>query len=171
MACVLATTVWGVILSYLDCKTRRIPNVLTLGGAGAALALRLALEGQASFLDGFGAAAVAGAFLLLPFLMHGAGGGDVKMMFAAGAIVGWQRLLPMLWFTSVFGVIFGIGMILFGKLDASRLKHYLRCAVDWRYDRKAGRANLPPKESESVRIPFSVPITIGTVWTLLMCLR
>ena len=99
--------------------------------------------------------------------MRGAGGGDVKMMFAAGAIVGWSQILMMLWVTSIAGVVMGVVMIICGKLDSARIKHCLRCAFDWRYDRKAGAALLPPKDSERVRIPFSVPITIGMIAALM----
>ena len=39
-------------------------------------------------------------------------------------------------------------------------------AFDWRYDRPAGAAALPPKESAQVRIPFSVPIAVGLIVAL-----
>jgi len=168
MGYVLIATVWGVVLSYLDCRTRRLPNWLTVGGAAAALTWRLGFGGTTALLDGFSAAAAAGVFLLIPFLMRGAGGGDVKMLFAAGAVVGWRLVLPMLWITSVVGIVFGVGMLTFGKLDASRLKHSLRCTFDWRYDRKAGREQLPPKDSERARVPFSIPITVGMLWVMLV---
>ena len=99
--------------------------------------------------------------------MHGAGGGDVKMMAAAGAVVGWSAVLYLLWFASLVGIFLGIGMIVFGKLDASRVKHCLRCVFDWRYDRKAGREALPPKDSEKVRMPFSIPILVGLLAAML----
>lgn len=164
----LAAAGWGGVLSWQDCRTRRLPNGLTLGGALLFLVARLGYGGWPLFLDGFAAAAVAGAFLLLPFLLKGAGGGDVKMLFGAGALVGWNPLLVMLWATSVAGVVMGIGMLAFGRLDGARLRHYVRCGVDWRYDREAGAAALPPKDSDRARVPFSVPITAGMLVALLM---
>lgn len=159
---------WGTVLSWYDCRERRLPNWLTVGGAAVALAWRLGYgKDWGLFLDGFVAAVAAGLFLLLPFLMHGAGGGDVKMLLAAGAIVGLARLVNLLLVTSLAGVVMGLGMLLTGHLDGARLKHALRCLFDWRYDRKAGAANLPPKESERVRIPFSIPIAVGTLAALL----
>ena len=158
--------IWSFVLSYYDLKWRILPNWLTLGGAAVALVGRLGFGGWPFFLDGFAAAAAAGAFLFLPFLMRGAGGGDVKMLFAAGAIVGWGNVLPMLWVTSLAGVVMGVVMLVSGHLDGARLKYFMRCAVDWRYDRKAGASSLPPKESARFRIPFSVPITIGLVAAL-----
>ena len=117
-------------------------------------------------VDGFVAACVAGLLLLIPFLMKGAGGGDVKMLFAAGAIAGWSKLFLLLWTTSVAGVVMGVVMLLFGQLDGARVRHLTRSLVDWRYDREAGAAELPSKESLRARIPFSIPIVTGLVVAL-----
>lgn len=150
-------------MSWMDCRERRLPNWLTLGAAAVALTWRLGYGGTDMFLRGFTGAAAAGLFLIIPFMMRGAGGGDVKMLFGAGAIVGWGRILAMLWLTSFAGVVVGIAMLLAGKLDGARLRHCVRSLFDWRYDRRAGAAGLPPKDSERVRIPFSIPITFGMV--------
>ena len=158
--------VWAACLSWQDCRTRRLPNVWTVGGAAAALVFRLGYGGWPYAVDGFAAAAVAGAFLLVPFLLKGAGGGDVKMLFAAGAVVGWARLFTLLWATSLAGVAMAAGMLLLGRLEGARLTHALRCAFDWRYDRQAGAAALPPKDAARYRVPFSVPIAVGLLVAL-----
>ena len=88
------------------------------------------------------------------------------MLFAAGAMAGWDRLLLLLWITSLAGVVMGVLMLVFGRLDGSRLRHGVRCLVDWRYDRAAGAAALPPRDSPRFRIPFSVPIVIGLLASL-----
>lgn len=154
--------IWLLALCWKDWRERRLPNWLTLGGAAVALIWRLGYGGGGLFLDGFATACLAGLFLFIPFLLHGAGGGDVKMMFAAGAIVGWNNLLPLLLFTSFGGVLVILLMLVCKKLDTARVRHYVRCAFDWRYDRRQGKKNLPPADSERVRVPFSLAIAIGT---------
>lgn len=166
LLCMTGIAAWAGVLSWSDCRTRRLPNALTLGAAAVALAFRWACGGWGSLLDGFAAGAAAGGFMLVPFLLRGAGGGDVKMLFAAGAMAGWSRLLPLLWFTSLAGVILGLVMLALGQADGARLRHLLRCAVDWRYDRKAGAASLPPRETARVRVPFSVAISAGLLASL-----
>ena len=163
----LVIAAWCGLLCWHDARTRLLPNVLTLGGAVAALAVRAMWGGMPLFLDGLVAGAVAGAMMLVPFLARGAGGGDVKLLFAAGAVVGWSRLFPFLLLTSVAGVVFGIGLMVMGKMDAARMKHYLRVMVDTRYDRVAGRLALPPADSASARMPFAIPVAIGLLAVLI----
>ncbi len=159
---------WAVLLCWHDCRERRLPNWLTLGGAAVALVWRFGYGGPALFVDGFAAAMVAGLFLFIPFLLHGAGGGDVKMLFAAGAVLGWKMLLPLLLYTSFAGVVVVVVMLLCRQLNPARVKHYARCLIDWRYDRAAGRDGLPPADSEQVRVPFSLAIAVGTIATLIL---
>ena len=159
---------WCVALCWMDWRERRLPNWLTIGGAVVALAWRMGYGGMPSFLNGFAAAAGAGALLLLPFLLRGAGGGDVKMLFAAGAIAGWDRLLNLLMLTSVAGLIMALTMLVVGRVSGVRLRHYVRCAWDWRYDRQAGVAALPSREDEKARVIFSIPIAVGLLGSLLV---
>ena len=165
---VVPALIWGGMLSWMDCRERRLPNLLTLGAAATALAWRLGYGDSGLFLEGFAGAVVGGLFLLIPFLMRGAGGGDVKMMFAAGAITGWNRVMMLLWITSLAGVVFGTAMLVGGKLDGARVKHLVRCIFDWRYDRRKGASGLPSREDDRVRVPFSIPITVGMIGAMLL---
>ena len=161
-----AVAAWAAVLSWKDCRTRRLPNAWTLGGAAVALVFRLGYGGLPAFVDGFAAAAVSGGFLLLPFLLRGAGGGDVKMLFAAGAVAGWARVFPLLWATSLAGVVFGAALLALGALDGARLAYCARCLFDWRFDRRAAAAALPSRDAARYRIPFSVPIAVGLLAAL-----
>jgi leader peptidase (prepilin peptidase)/N-methyltransferase len=168
MHIVIATVLaWLAALCWFDLRERRLPNSLTLGGAAVTLAARFGFGGIDSLVYGFAGAAAAGAFLLIPFLTRGAGGGDVKMLFACGAIAGWDGLISMLWVMSLAGIAMGLLLILAGRLDVQRLRHYTQCAFNWNYDRVAGAAALAPKENERVRMPFSLPIAVGLVASLL----
>jgi len=162
-----AVTPWLVVLCRYDWRERRLPNFLTLGGAACALVWRFGWSGLPFFLDGLFAALLCGAFLLIPFMLRAAGAGDVKMLFAVGSVAGLHSVPNLLVLVSIAGVIVAIFMQLNGLVDSSRLRHYVRCVFDWRYDRVAGRADLPPRDSERARIPFGVAIALG-LWTLLL---
>ena len=135
----------------------------------AALALlgRVFTGGMAGFFDGLIGGLLCGFFLFIPFLMKSAGGGDVKMLFAAGIVVGLRFSFVELLFVSVSGLVLGVVMLCFGLVGSRRLIHYARVLFDWRYDRKKGAAGLPPKQDEKGRIPFGVAIASGTLATLI----
>ena len=161
-------TPWLAVLCIKDIKTRRLPNVWTLGGLAAGLTVQFGWGGVASFLDGLAAAGVCVLFLILPFLVRAAGAGDLKMLAACGAFVGMRQVLFLLLSISFAGFFVAVVMIIMRKVGMARLKHAMRCLFDWRYDRATGRAALPPKEDEGNRIPFGVAIAIGTWATLIM---
>ena len=161
-------TPWLAVLCVKDLKTRRLPNAWTLGGLAAGLVLDLGWSGVAGLVDGLEAAGVCVLFLIIPFLVRAAGAGDLKMLAACGAFIGMRQVLLLLLAVSFAGFFVAVGMLVTRKVGAARMKHAFRSLFDWRYDRKAGRAALPPKEDEGNRVPFGVAIAIGTLATLIL---
>ena len=159
-------TPWLAVLCVKDLKTRRLPNVWTLGGLAAGLVVQFGWGGVAGLLDGLEAAGVCILFLLIPFLVRAAGAGDLKMLAACGAFIGMRQVLLLLLAVSFAGFFVAVGMLITRKVGAARMKHAFRTLFDWRYDRKAGRAALPPKEDEGNRVPFGLAIALGTLATL-----
>lgn len=86
---------WLVALSCYDIAQRRLPNLLTLPGAGAIL-LAAAVAGRA--LPALaGAAALTGVYLLVYLIAPAAlGAGDVKLAIGLGGLVGCFG--PEVWF-------------------------------------------------------------------------
>jgi Flp pilus assembly protein protease CpaA len=158
--------VWVAVLCWFDWRSRRLPNWLTMGGGAIALAFRLGWGGPWALADGVAAGCAAGLLLFVPYLAKGAGAGDVKMLAAAGAITGLAGVVVLLLVTAVAGVAMGVALLTAGVLDGARVRHYLRCLFNWRYDRRAGAAGLPPRDSERVRMPFSIPIGVGLLTAL-----
>lgn len=154
-------------LCWQDCKYRKLSNTMTLGLAGLGLAARVWTGGLSGFCDGLLGGLVCGGFLMIPYMLKSAGGGDVKMLFAAGVITGFRFAFTELLFVSLIGLLVGLIMVCFGLVTTARLRHCLRIVFDWRYDRKKGAENLPKKTDERTRVPFGVAIAAGTVLTLL----
>lgn len=155
------------VLCWNDCRYRRLPNVLTFGLAVLGLVWRFVFGGMGGAVDGLVGGLVCGLFLLLPFLLGGAGGGDLKMMFAAGIFTGLRYACAEMLFVSLTGLLLAVIMLICGWVNPARLKHWLRSVFDWRYDRKAGAASLPPRSDEKGRVPFGVAIAVGTIVTLI----
>ena len=108
-----AFAIWSVALAAPDLRHRRLPNALTLGGAVAALALRTVAAGAEGLMDGLEGGAICAALLLLPFLLHAAGGGDVKMLFAVGCFFGSARAVGALFWISVSGLALALAFLAF----------------------------------------------------------
>ena len=155
------------ILCWTDCKYRRLPNIYTLSLAVIGLVWRFLFGGLGGLVDGILGGLVCALFLLIPFLMKGAGGGDLKMIAAAGIFTGLRYCWAEMLFVSLTGLVLGLGILAFGRVRSSRLKHWARTLFDWRYDRKQGAENLPDKSDEKEHVPFGVAIALGTVLALI----
>jgi leader peptidase (prepilin peptidase)/N-methyltransferase len=79
--------VWLAVLSCYDIRERRLPNLLTLPGAGVIL-LTAAFAGRGSPALA-GAGALTGAYLLVHLVAPAAmGAGDVKLAIGLGGLAG-----------------------------------------------------------------------------------
>ena len=161
-------SVWLFMLARKDWQTRTLPNYLTLSGAIVFLVWRLGWGGVPCLWSGFLGGVIASLLLLLPFLLRASGAGDIKYLFAIGSLVGFPKVFATLFLICVVGVILGFSMLLTKRLNGARLKHLFNCIFNFRYDRQKGKASLPDKEAEAVRIPFGVAISVGTFISLVL---
>ena len=162
----ILATPWLIWLSVWDFRKRELPNRLTLGGAAVMAAVALA-AGVNYLLGSLVTAFLVSLFLLLPFFLRAAGAGDVKMLFAAGLTAGPGNTLNLILLVSLAGLVLAAVMLVLKRVDSARLKHYLRCLFDFRYDRAEGRKKLPAADSESCRVPFGAAIAAG-LWVNLL---
>ncbi|MGW6009073.1 prepilin peptidase [Streptomyces sp. NPDC055210] len=110
----------GVLLAVVDFRVQRLPDVLTLPLAGAALVL-LACAWAAPEHAGdwptalYGSLALGGGYFVL-FLISpdGMGFGDVKLALGLGAVLGWYGWGTVLLGTFagfLFGGLYGMGLV------------------------------------------------------------
>src|SRR5690348_15576050 len=101
-----------LVAAAYDIRYRRIPNWLTAGGVLMGFALNafllahppsvLSLGGLLFSLKGFGLAF--GLYFFL-YALRAMGAGDVKLMAAIGAMVGWQNWFGIFLVTAILGGI------------------------------------------------------------------
>lgn len=149
-----------------DIRSRRIPNVLTLGAAAGAFGNFLVTDGLRGL--GWSAAGWAvGLAMFLPlFVLRGIGGGDVKLMAALGA---WLGPVNAVWL-ALYSALAGGPLALVLALS----KGYLRQAMVniwglimfWRVAGVQAHPTLTLDSPGSPRLPYAVPIAIGLVATL-----
>ena len=157
----LAVAVAG-IGGLTDLSTRRIPNRLTYPALLAGFALAFACGGDQPrmALAGF---AFAGLPFLVGFVFGGVGGGDVKLMAALGALLGWPLVLNMMIASLVLA---GVGIVL-GWIWSGRIEGFIaRAVLSGRFlgigALREGVAALRDPLAPSRTIPFGAAAALGT---------
>jgi len=167
LALVLAAAVF-------DMRYRRIPNWLTAGGAGLGLSLNAFLSRSPSpphwvllkaSLIGFGVAF--GIYFVL-YALRAMGGGDVKLMAAVGAVVGWPNWFGIFLVTSILGAIMAILLSLIRGRLAKTLFNVGFILSEMKSGRPAylGKEELDVRSPKAMSLPHGAVIAIGTLFNL-----
>jgi prepilin peptidase CpaA len=90
-------------MSWIDVRTYRVPNFLTMGGALGGLGFQLGAHGWAGLSDGVLGLLLGLGLLMLPYLLGGMGAGDVKALAALGAWLGPTRTLYLFIYMGISG--------------------------------------------------------------------
>lgn len=144
----------------IDCRSRRIPNVLSVALCLAGLAGGAVLHGMAG-LGASLAGLAAGFAAFFPFwLLGGFGAGDVKLMAAVGAVLGWPLIVPAVAWTLVIGAGMGLAYALW---HLAREQRSLGAAAAVMV--QSPRAALAVAR---VRFPYALAIAAGVASTLLV---
>jgi len=144
-------------------RTRRIPNLLTFGGALAACLYHLAASGFTGLsVPVFGWLAGV-ALLFLPFALGGLGAGDVKLLGALGAWLGAFEIVWVVLFTGVAGGILAIAVALVRGYLRTALENVWLLLAHWRVEGLRPLGELTLEHGEGPRLAYAVPIFAGTL--------
>lgn len=149
-------------VTVTDIRSRRIPNLFSLGGMCAGLISWGFLDGWPGLLHSVLGILVGGALFFPFYLLRGMGAGDVKLMAAVGAFLG-----PMHAFNAglvvaiVGGVIAAIAAIRSGRLGEA-----LRDSIAILSRDKARKTLDNASRSES--IPYGLAISSGVLLYLVL---
>jgi prepilin peptidase CpaA len=152
-----------LLAGWLDFRTRRIPNWLTVPAAISGITLRVALGGWTGAkvsLEGLGLA----LGLLLPLvLLRALGAGDWKLMGAVGAFLG-----PVLFLIVLLGSIFVSGLMAMVEMMRTRRVretfHNMGVLVKGFFSFGL-RANpqISLDNPQLLKLPFGVAVAISTL--------
>jgi len=144
-----------------DLRERRIPNRVTLFGAGAAIALSAAETGGVPTASLLGM--VVALVVTFPLFALGAlGAGDAKLAAAVGAFLGLQGLLPAALFAGIAGGLLGLywsirrGVIIPVLLETGNRLVYIATL-----GRRGAKVTIQDPEART--IPYGVAIAAGAV--------
>lgn len=140
IAAVLGFTAIAV---WIDVRTRRIPNWLTVTSALLGMTYHVVNGGVAGMAVSLGGFATGFGILLLLWLSGAGGGGDVKLMGAVGAWLGAFATLLVFIGSGLFAIVCTLGMLAWNR-----------------------RQSVASGESLArITIPYAAPVTMA-IWTL-----
>jgi prepilin peptidase CpaA len=149
-----------------DLRTRRIPQVLTLGGALAGVMFHLVSGGWSAAIASSAGWAVGVAIFFLPFALGGLGAGDVKLLGAIGA---WLGPMNAVWVGLYAGAAGGLLAIFVALTNGYLFQAVGNVGTMLAYWRLNGVRPLPEitlEQSRGPRLAYAVPILAGTMVTL-----
>lgn len=162
-----AALVLASIACWTDLRTRRIPNVLTFGAAGAGLVFHgfFSGSGPMTALAGW----LTGVLLFSPlFLLRGMGAGDLKLLGAFGAWLGPVMVVWIGLWSAVAGGVLGVAVALGHGYLGQAWRNVWLLLTHWR------AAGITPLDAVSLdkgtgpRLAYAVPLLVGlmvALWT------
>lgn len=174
-----ALVVLCVLAFFFDIGFKKIPNYITLPFIISGLVYHTAVGGLNGFWHSLGGLLAGTAMLLLPFAMGVMGGGDVKFLGAAGALLGARFVLGATVAAAVLGGFLALAYLLLrsrpGKaaLRGARVlltpflkglcRHLGRSAVP-----ETGYSffSCPAGDETRVYMPYGVPLALGSLFVM-----
>ncbi|NOT02395.1 MAG: prepilin peptidase [Phycisphaerales bacterium] len=165
MAVVVPATVYASIIDY---RERRVPNWLNAALAALGLAAQFGYGGAEGLWRSLGGLLIGFGVLIVPWLMHAMGAGDVKLMAAIGAWFGPQLTLMSFVLGALIGGVIGVIIILVGGKRQQALANFGTIL------HKCFGRGTAFSEFGSVRsfgttttlLPYGIPLTIGSLMVL-----
>jgi prepilin peptidase CpaA len=153
-----------------DVRYRRIPNWLTLAGVLAGVALNGFLDqGRPGlFVSSLLGLAIAFGLYFVLYALRAMGAGDVKLMAAVGAIVGWPDWFGVFIVTAIIGGIMALLLV----AVRGRVKKTFWNVAFILSELKSGRPaymrreELDVKNPKALGLPHGAVIAVGTVFFL-----
>ena len=161
LLCALAIASVGAVKDF---RGLRIPNWLTYSGLIAALIVRVGLGGWAELRGGLSGMLFAGGIFFLLFLLGGMGGGDVKLMAAVGAWVGFAQVGVLLIMSAIAGGLLAAGYVLVHKRMFESLRNVVELVRHHLTKGFAPHPTLNVQQEGTLRLPYGLAIAIGTFY-------
>jgi prepilin peptidase CpaA len=164
-----------LIAAVYDLRYRRIPNWLTVSGVLAGLGLNAFLDQgrPGMFVSSLMGLVIAFVLNFGLYALRAMGAGDVKLMAAIGALVGWERWFGIFFVTALIGGVMALILV----VARGRLKKTLFNVSFILSEMKSGRpaylANeeLDVKNKKALGLPHGAVIAVSTIFYLALSAR
>jgi prepilin peptidase CpaA len=153
------------LAAIYDLRYRRIPNWLVLTGLLLGLGVNAFLFEWAGLQGSLLGIGIAFLVYFPLYLLRGMGAGDVKLMAAVGAIVGWKAWIVIFFLTAIMGGLAAVALL----ASRSQLRRgfsnagYLVVQLLAFRAPYARREELDVKSEKSVKLPHGMTIAWGSL--------
>jgi prepilin peptidase CpaA len=142
-----------------DVRFRRIPNWISVGGIALGVLANSLTHGIPGLLYALTGFVLGFGLYFLLYLVHAMGAGDVKLMGAIGALVGWQNWVAIFVIAALLGGIMAMIVI----MARNRVKKTFWNIGYLLNEMRRGRAAYVSREELDVHSPKSVGLPHGAV--------
>lgn len=172
---VMVLLVMLLAAAAFDIVYRRIPNWLTVSGVVLGIVINTILGSQegAGLVFSLAGLGIAFGIYAALYALHAMGAGDVKLMAAVGALVGWERWFGIFFVTALFGGVLALLLVVFRGRLKKTLFNVSFILSEMKSGRPAYLANeeLDVKSKKSVGLPHGAVIAAGTILYLALSAR
>ena len=150
-----------IISSATDLRHRKIPNLLTFPSLVIALLSYSFVGGIEGFLFSFYGLATGFIIFFIPFVMGGMGAGDVKLMCAVGAVIGFSHTVVSILFIAIVGGLMSVVQIVRRRSFKKTFLNIFNAFLFMGTKQNNSFKTTPKSELVQDGIPFGVAISGG----------
>jgi len=151
------------LAAVTDLRSGRIPNAITYPAIVLGLALGFAPGAELSWETRVAGLLIAGLPCLALFWVRTLGGGDVKLLAAVGAVVGFPLVADILVWTLIAGAALGLAMLVRDSRLIDTLRHIAVAGGVVASGRLPGYV-----PAQDVKLPLGLAIFVATALVLLV---
>ena len=153
----------GCAACVTDIHSRRIPNWLTFGAAGAAVVFHTVTRAGGGFVFATSGWFVGAVIMFLPFALRGLGGGDVKLVAALGAWLGPANALWVGLYAGVAGFVMSLVVAAYSGYLRTALRNIWFLLQHWTVNGIRPLEDVSLEGSSGPRLAYALPIFAGLV--------
>ncbi len=154
---------FGLIAGWIDWRSHRLPNWLTVSGFSIGICANLIFFGWAGMKAALIGAGIPLAILLPVVLLRGLGAGDWKMMGALGAIVGRGEIYQLLIATFVLAALFAVVQMIRQRRVLVTLRNMWELLRGFFIFGLKPNAEFSLDNAGAITLPFGVAAAAATV--------
>lgn len=148
-----------IIVCIFDTLTSKIPNYCSCSLVVGALIYNSWLSGLPGLGLTFLGFVVGLGLLLIPYLLGGIGGGDVKALAAMGALLGPMTIVQVFFYIALFGGLFSMLHFVFSRNFLDQMNRIGRTVLVFAGTRDV--QVLKPQGSDKLRFPYASAFAFG----------